>query len=63
MARVGRYPRGEAHPGARLTNDLVRELRALRGAGMTWRELAAHADVADATVRKVIAGQTWGHVE
>lgn len=67
-----RLVRGEAHPDAKLTDDQVREIRALgapligRGRGkwpgLSWRDLACRFGVSDVMVKKITMRHNWRHV-
>ena len=59
--RHGTHNRGEAHPLAKLSDQAVREMRALRGQ-MPEAELAAKFGVSIGTAYYAITGRTWGHV-
>ena len=54
-------PRGSAHPGSKLTEELVKEIRSSRGTA-THRELGAKFGVSERTIRKVLSGGSWVHV-
>ena len=57
------HPRGEAHPGAKLTVGAVNEMRAIIAAGE--RDLSSVGykfGVNRRTVRDVLSGRTWSHV-
>lgn len=54
--------RGERHPGARLTDEKVRELRAL-AVTLPIIELARRFHIDRKTVRSAIRGTTWSHVD
>jgi HNH endonuclease len=55
--------RGVEQPGSRLTDEAVRELRALYAAGgVTQRELAEYFDVSQGTVSRAWRGEHWKHV-
>lgn len=54
---------GTQNPHARLTDDGVREIRALRAQGARIREIAARYGVAEITVHKILSGERWRHVE
>jgi hypothetical protein len=62
MAVKGRSVHGERHPGARLTENAVRQIRAAYAAGMSQRRLAAHYKVNDATIWFVVNKKTWRRV-
>lgn len=58
-----RYARGIGQWKARLTDDLVREIRILHASGiMTQAEIARKLMVGKATVNHVVCGRTWTHV-
>jgi hypothetical protein len=56
------YRRGEAHPGARLTEDAVRRIRAMHESGSAQRAIARQIGVSATAVRDVVSGRTWRHV-
>ena len=53
---------GEAHPKAKLTDDLVREMRRLYATGVSHHKLAIQFDVAFSTEWKAVTRRTWKHV-
>jgi hypothetical protein len=53
---------GEGNPRAKLTNDKVRELRARRADGLTYRQLAAEFGISDVSAWAAVNGKTWAHV-
>ena len=53
---------GEGNPRAKLTSGRVRELRARRAAGLTYRQLAAEFGISDASARAAVNRKTWAHV-
>jgi hypothetical protein len=53
---------GEGNPRAKLTGGKVRELRARRAAGLTYRQLAAEFGVSDASACAAVNRKTWAHV-
>lgn len=60
----GRAAKGEAHYKAKLTSEIVRELRRRHAAGnVTYTELANEFGVTQPTVKYAIARQTWKHVK
>lgn len=64
-ARVGTaaLPRGERHPGAKLTVKKVRQIRSLYATGsLTQRNLATRFKVSQGTVWQVVTGNYWGSV-
>ena len=62
LAANGSMPRGEAHVGAKLTDEAVLKLRAERERGARYVELAARFGVSRATVRDAAVGRSWAHV-
>jgi len=60
--RQARHP-GAKSPRAKLTDDAVRELRALRSAGVQYKDLAARFGVSKSCVREAIIGSRWGHLD
>ena len=56
------YRIGESHPRAVLTRADVEHLWLLRHQGWGHKRIAKALDVAPTTVRKVLAGVTWGHL-
>lgn len=55
--------RGEQQPRAKLTDAAVVEIRRLRAAGATYRELAADFHVSQTLIAKVARGELWRHVQ
>lgn len=63
MVSRGRSLRGEQQPGAKLSEEAVREMRHLYAAGeVTIRELAERFDVAFGTAQAAVRGYRWSHV-
>jgi hypothetical protein len=54
--------RGNDHPGAKLTDDLVRELRQLHAGGMSINAIARKAGINHKTAACMLSGKTWAHV-
>ena len=55
--------RGEAHPNAKLVDQLVREIRARYAAGgISQRKLAAEMGISHHALRRVVVGDGWSHV-
>lgn len=52
-------PRGENHPGAKLTEAILAEARELRAAGETERAIGERFGVSPSTIHRALAGQTW----
>ncbi len=54
---------GETHPGARLTEALVRHLRVRhRAGGCTYTSLGRELGLGWCTIRDAVLGITWAHV-
>jgi len=53
---------GEGHPRAKLTSGKVRQLRARRADGVTYRQLAAEFGISDVSAWAAVTGKTWAHV-
>ena len=54
-----RIPRGEAHPGARLTGGDVLAIRTRAAAGETASALARATGISRSQIRRIIAGTNW----
>jgi hypothetical protein len=54
--------RGTSHTSARLTPEIVREIRERSGDGEGATSIARGLDIGRTTVRAVIEGRTWAHV-
>lgn len=55
-------PKGEANYNARLTDDLVREIRRLREAGLSTTRIATQLGFGKSTIKRVASGKAWAHV-
>jgi len=53
---------GEGNPRAKLTSRKVRELRARRADGLTYRQLAAEFGISDVSACAAVHRTTWAHV-
>lgn len=53
---------GEAHGNAKVTPDLVREIRALGASGQRHADIAERFGISKATVQSIVARTTWAHV-
>jgi hypothetical protein len=53
---------GEGNPRAKLTSRKVRQLRARRADGLTYRQLAAEFGISDTTACAAVNRKTWAHV-
>ena len=59
----GNKPKGEAHHRAKLTDDLVREIRARYAVGdVMQKDLSAEYGVTKPTIRMVVRNLGWKHV-
>lgn len=58
----GYIRRGVQQANARLTEELVREIRVLAAAGVAQKTIAASMDVCVSTVSHVLTRRTWQHV-
>ena len=63
MSRPQDFQPGEAHPGARLTEQDVRDIRAASAAGETYQKIALRYGVAMSTVGKIMGRINWRHVK
>jgi hypothetical protein len=62
--RKGRMHLGEAHGAAKLTNEIVREVRRrYADGGISLRKLAAEYGISDMALFHAIRGNTWKHVK
>jgi hypothetical protein len=57
-----RVARGESQGAAKLTEALVRRIRAAAADGSSFTAIGARLHVHRSTVARVVAGQTWSHV-
>jgi hypothetical protein len=60
--RKGRLAHGNRHPGAKLTDAKVREIRERRAAGERQPALAREFGVSQVSVSLICANKTWRHV-
>ena len=58
----GNQARGESNGHAKLTEDLVREIRLMHASGMAGREIARRIGLSGSGVRSVLTGRNWGYV-
>jgi hypothetical protein len=59
MYERNRAPLGEAHPQAKLTNAIVREIRERRASGARQVDLATHYGVSSAYISDIVNGLVW----
>lgn len=62
MIAKGRMPVGQRAANAKLTEDDVRRIRALAGAGRTYVSIAAEFGVGDRAVARIVQGIRWRHL-
>lgn len=55
-------PRGENHPGSKLTSANVIEMRALRNAGASYGDLMKRFGIAKTTVAQIVKREWWFHI-
>lgn len=58
-----RRPRGEKHPHSKLTDSDVREIRKLFLSGAPKRALARDFGVARTSIKGILSGELWKHVQ
>ena len=58
----GRTTVGEKHRRAKLTNESVREIRAMRDRGLKLREIAGSFAISIAQVHNIVIRKHWGHL-
>jgi predicted XRE-type DNA-binding protein len=58
-----RLARGTRHHNAKLTDNLVRKIRALRADGWSQQRIADEVGIAQPNVSMVLLGKTWKHVD
>jgi Autographiviridae endonuclease len=58
----GKVAPGEQNGMAKLTNDVVREIRRRSAAGVNYSRLASDYDVSKSLICAVVRRQTWKHV-
>lgn len=61
--KKGRTPKGEESPVSILTDANIREIRRLGAGGMNHRDISYIFSCSPGTVRAVLDGRTWAHVE
>ncbi len=57
------FKAGERNIVAKLTAEQVREMRRLRGQGLSYRQLATRFGVAPGTAHRAVTGRLWKSVE
>lgn len=58
-----KMPRGEANHAAKLTQDDIRQIRALRASGLLLREIGARFNICMQHVAQITSGKSWTHVQ
>lgn len=53
---------GSRNPNALLTEEKVIQIRKMRAAGLSRKEIADYFDLSRSTVQKAYTGITWKHV-
>ena len=61
--RHGTPIRGESHPGAKLDNTKIRQIRRLRSDGLSYAKIGRQHGVSVNTIWKIINGKNWKHVD
>lgn len=61
-AALGLHAHGEGHGRAVLTEDLVRNIRALAASGIPFRAIARQKKVHQRTIQRVVRRAHWRHV-
>lgn len=61
--RTGLMVRGEAHPGSKMDESSVRQLRADRSAGLSFSVIARKHGISIATAFNIAGGTLWGHIQ
>jgi HNH endonuclease len=59
---LGLIPKGMAHRKAKITDDDVREIRALRKAGLSHIEIAKRFPIKPPAVCQIVNRKLWRHV-
>jgi len=59
----GALLKGEAHQFALLTDEVVRSIRRRQELGEPRKAIAASLNIHISTVRSVLVGRTWSHVQ
>lgn len=57
-----RYPRGEALPFAKLTNDAIITIRSLYSSGVMLSKLARQYNVGTTCITNIVQNRTWKHI-
>jgi hypothetical protein len=63
MISKNRHYKGENHHSAKLTEDLVREIRKLHQEGVSQNELAQRYNIRPKAINYIVNRKTWKHVD
>lgn len=61
-AAKGRQHRGENHPRTAITENQVRQIRAMHNSGLSTRKIAQRLNVSTSSVGHILRGNSWRHV-
>lgn len=61
LGRKGNAQKGEANGLSKLTDSIVRRMRAMRGSGMTFKSIGLAAGVSKQHAHAVCIGKAWRH--
>ena len=59
----GRLPVGSCHPNSKLTEESIKEIRALSKIGKSASVIAAKFSVSQSNISVILRGETWAHVK
>lgn len=60
--RHGTSPKGINHPGAKLNEEQVIQIRAIHAGGATCQSIADQYGLCNATISNIVKRRSWGHV-
>ncbi|MBI1234723.1 MAG: hypothetical protein GC208_09505 [Alphaproteobacteria bacterium] len=63
MVSKSRQARGEAVSSAKITPEVVRDIRRRAADSQKQRDIAETYGIAQSNVSSIVSGKTWGHVE
>lgn len=58
-AHFNRFPKGTAHPNAKIDSEKASEVRRLRVGGMSFAKIGAAVGLHASTVHDIVMGKTW----
>lgn len=61
IAKIGRFQKGENHPTAKYTNDVIVHIRQLRKNGKTHKEISTHTGVSMTQISYILNGKSRKH--